>query len=662
MTSKKKVKIIDLFAGPGGLGEGFSNCKKDSPFEIAISVEKDKDAHQTLTLRAYFRKLPNDKTPYLDYIKAKSGKHFDNQSGKKISAEEVKNKIKGSKEWKEASKETLEDPHALGNSRIFELLKQGKKPKPKDFEETEEQCRINLAVDEIYRKTKRRKNRSIKASDPLMIIGGPPCQAYSKIGRGRQASSEHYNQDYDERFFLYKEYADLISRSLPDVFVMENVNGIGSAKLANGSLIFPQIIKRLEYLKENPDKSDKKKYNIYSLVKKKCQFIGSENSPDEKDFLIRAVEFGVPQARERVILLGINCEIDNGFAADNVMESRGHLSAPNVAQTIGSLPKLRSALSNRKNENDVVLFPEIDFEQLPEAEAWLRTHQESINLIKRIVSEPGAIDRAVEDVIDWDLRTLKIKKAKKFAADFGVSLDEATKNVDIEKNERDEIKGRSTEYKEIIKTIYPSIKEIIKETYSDPELDTGNSFFLDNKKKVKPLDSRKTMFAELADWLKTDFSGTFNHSTKKHMPSDIARYLFTSLWTEAAARVKADATKEVSLSPKTKFFPKILASNHISWYSDNFQDRFRAHPKNHRSKTITAHMKKDGHANIHYDPAQCRSLTVREAARLQTFPDNYFFEGGQAAQFLQVGNAVPPFLAKQIALHVEEILKSMGRL
>ena len=89
-----------------------------------------------------------------------------------------------------------------------------------------------------------------------------------------------------------------------------------------------------------------------------------------------------------------------------------------------------------------------------------------------------------------------------------------------------------------------------------------------------------------------------------------------------------------------------------------FLDRFKVLDKNGYSHTLVAHIYKDGHHYIYPSLNQIRSISIREAARIQSFPDDYFFEGGQCAAFKQIGNAVPPLMAEGIAKEIKEMLIS----
>jgi DNA (cytosine-5)-methyltransferase 1 len=138
-----------------------------------------------------------------------------------------------------------------------------------------------------------------------------------------------------------------------------------------------------------------------------------------------------------------------------------------------------------------------------------------------------------------------------------------------------------------------------------------------------------------------------NNETRGHMLADLGRYFYAALYGQIAG-----------VSPKAKDFPRELAPDHRNWKTGKFADRFRVQLWKSPATTVTSHISKDGHYFIHPDPSQCRSLTVREAARLQTFPDNYFFRGNRTQQFVQVGNAVPPFLAQKIAASLHQLLPS----
>lgn len=494
------IPVIDLFAGPGGLGEGFSSLRDDTGtpiFNIVMSVECDPLAYQTLRLRSYTRKILKDDgtlpRPYISYMKNHDQEHFE----KLIQYDE--------KKWEEACNETVNKTLKDGDDRL-----------------------VNEAGERL-------KQLGVGDNTPWILIGGPPCQAYSLVGRSRRAK-EKEKLENDIKQTLYKCYLAFIHKLKPTIFVMENVKGLLSAT-HHGHSVLDLIMEDMK----------SEGYDIRSLV--------TSDPCGPSDYIVRSELYGVPQARHRLILLGVREDLD---IKPNVLLQQDSIS---LREALIGIPKIRSGFS---------------------------------------MNNPGWRD------LDW---AAYINKAAKeiMQTKEGEPLTQILNGV-----------------------IHSYPQKLSQKHHIDSEGGTYNRWYRAH------LDNTKALC---------------NHEARSHIAKDLDRYLFCAAYAE-----------KFDVSPKLYDFPENLLPAHANAKGAKrgseikFADRFRVQLYDRCSTTITSHIAKDGHYYIHPDPIQCRSLSVREAARLQTFPDNYLFEGNRTSQYTQVGNAVPPLLAQQIASIVAKAL------
>jgi DNA (cytosine-5)-methyltransferase 1 len=515
---KMPIPVIDIFAGPGGLGEGFASFTTpigESGFRISLSIEKDSVAHQTLLLRAFYRQFRRGSVPSL---------YYDHVRG-------------------EVDRETL-----------FKRY-------PKQTTNAKREAWHQELRRASHDRVKRRIKGSLGQEKTWVLIGGPPCQAYSLAGRSRMRKIKGKSTKRDHRHYLYREYLRIIADHNPPVFVMENVKGLLSSTTGKkGNRIFERIYRDLQdprkaiYGKHKAG-AEQLTYKIFPLVKT----VKRASKFEPSDYVIRSERFGVPQCRHRVILLGVRSDLG---IVPRKLATRNEITP--VQEVIADLPKLRSALSKG----------------LDSPNEWINT-----------------------------LRSLG--KRKWFSQLSGVA-------------------GMPLKIK---------LTSVLK-NLGRQKLDTGGEF----------VQSRIRVKRNRLWYYDNELKGVCNHSARSHIAKDLHRYFFASCFAKVFRR-----------SPTLKDFPQILLPKHKNAKRARkeslFSDRFRVQVATKPSSTITSHISKDGHYFIHPDPYQCRSLTVREAARLQTFPDSYFFAGPRTSQYQQVGNAVPPYLARQIARIVFELFE-----
>lgn len=361
-----------------------------------------------------------------------------------------------------------------------------------------------------------------------IIIGGPPCQSFSMIGP-RSGSPEKQEENVTNyRNDLFEHYIEVVSHYKPLYFVFENVLGILSKKDKNGIRYIEKITERL----------------------KEAGYCLRSSDPDiTTDFLVlNAADYGVPQLRERVIIIGNRLNRPNPFPKPThcpreQAEVTGLLPYVTLQDAIGDLPpvlpKITTTTAGKKKKGDTVC--EVRKQKIARR-----------NLKRNCGTDPAGYHRDSLNQSLWSGN-----KSRKNFLRFVMSKSE------------------------------------------EPVL-TG-------------------------------------HIARGQQQSDIILFRFMEEGTSSKSFGTHDTLRNRRLGTLIKY------------KMDSFEDKYKKLSWDKPCSTIFAHLTKDGNRFIHPDSRQGRTITVREAARIQSFPDDYVFVAIGNRRYTYIGNAVPPLLSMAIA-------------
>ncbi len=388
-----------------------------------------------------------------------------------------------------------------------------------------------------------------------VLCGGPPCQAYSRIGKAKLRSLGGAKADLeDARGELYQEFLRFVRVLQPLVILMENV----------------------------PDSLN---YGGRSIPDEVCEALSGRKYGYRANWtILNAARYGVPQFRERVILLAFHesLGIDPSFPSptNSIKESSNTRK-----RTKGLSPN-----DGKKADQAVGRFyiaPGVPKGSVPEA----ITVEEALGDLPRICA----------------LDSLKSNRPPG-SADLAQILPYAAVETEIP-------------YQRLMRH-WPGF-ETRKWVSGNMVRNTARDF---------PIFARMVEGDKYPEALK------------------IAESLLLD-------RIKAE---EAKLGRKlTKPELKKARSLTVPPYSDDkFEEKWLMLHRNRPSHTVVAHLQRDTYSHIHYDVSQARAISVREAARLQSFPDGFRFHGAIGNAFEQIGNAVPPLVAASIGTHIAGLMRA----
>lgn len=386
-----------------------------------------------------------------------------------------------------------------------------------------------------------------------VLVGGPPCQAFARVGRSKLREIDDHPEAFrhDPRARLYLEYLRYVRTLKPLALLMENVPDVLNH---GGQNIAEETCEVLE----------------------QCGYVARYT-------LLNAAYYGVPQMRERMILVAYRRELAESVSFPEpthwVDLPRGYRSSRHVALKLIQSPNIFAPPS-------------------------------------RYVSPPAATSDAVKAVTaEAALADLPpITEHLKGLSRRGVRRLEAVASYAVP--------ATAGSYAETMRT------------WPDFETPEGAS-------------------AHVTRHLPRDWRIFARMRPGDQYPEAHAHAL--ALLQEAVAARKAGGH---GTEPGSEEYLRLKAEFVPPYDVGKFPNKWRKMEPDQPARTLMAHLGKDTYSHIHYDSEQARTISVREAARLQSFPDGFRFCGAMNAAFRQIGNAVPPLLATAVATTILETLRA----
>lgn len=384
--------------------------------------------------------------------------------------------------------------------------------------------------------------------DVDVIIGGPPCQAFARVGRSKLREIAEHPEAFlhDERASLYLQFLKYVDAFRPIAVVFENV---------------PDLI---NYGGTN--------------VAQEIAFALELRGFDVQYTLLNSAHYGVPQMRERVFLVACHRTVGKKF----VWPTPTHKCDLPVGYE-GS----RQVALKKVNE-----------------EPQSAPHFQSTPSVARDLPNAVTVREAIADLppLFQHLNGCSKRGARRFTE-------------------------LSLYAKEVIPSLYAR---------------------------------------SMRDWHGYESKiGVIDHVIR-HLPRDFRLFQimaqgdqYPELHKKASAYFSEVASR-AGFSESSSSYQKLKNAMVPPYDPDKFPNKWRKMEADSPSRTLMAHLGKDGYSHIHYDSDQGRTISVREAARLQSFPDGFIFSGTMNPAFRQIGNAVPPLLAASIAAKLSAVLTGVS--